>query len=496
MFKHSLLLLFLFPLILSGQASSINLTALPAEINTTNHEELGRWSVDGKTLFFTRLNRFNNNTTAAIFAAQFESKGKLIAVERFPFDSTYRGGGLTISPDGKKLIFAAYGRKDGFGDYDLYLSTRTNGNWSSPQNMGPAINGQRWESHPSFGVDGTSVYFTSTQPGGMGGGDIWVARETSPGHWSKAVNAGPGINTPNNEGSPYIHFDGRTIYFMRDGNEGMGGYDLYIAHMGIDGKWKPAENMGSAINTNSNEGGLALYPDGVTAIITKATPNQGNELYEFELPVLYQSTPVQALRVKVTDTATNKPVRAQLEVFDTNGKDTIRQSQIADEKGNITVTLDRNKSYGVIASAEGYVMNSTNLQATNEPSRELNVKMISLASSVSKTMALQNIFFETGSYSILSSSEPELNSLARTLQNNPGMKIEIRGHTDNVGDAMSNQLLSENRAKAVLTYLTGKGIPATRITYKGFGEKQPLASNDTEEGRKQNRRTEFVITTL
>jgi|WetSurMetagenome_2_1015567.scaffolds.fasta_scaffold84630_2 outer membrane protein OmpA-like peptidoglycan-associated protein len=496
MIKYFILLTLLFPLMLSGQSTSIKLTALPQEINTTNHEELGRWSVDGKTLIFTRLNRFTNNNPAAIFAAQFESNGKLIAVEKFPFDSTYRGGGLTISPDGKKLIFAAYGRNDGFGDYDLYLSTSTKGGWSAPQNMGPTINGQRWESHPSFGADGTSVYFTSNRPGGMGGSDIWIGYETSPGHWTKLVNAGPGINTPNNEGSPFVHFDGRTLYFMRDGNEGMGGYDLYISHMGIDGQWKPAQNMGSSINSNSNEGGLAVHPDGKTALITKSTPDRGNELYEFELPVAYQSVPVQALHVNVTDAATNKPVRAQLDVFDFNGNDTIRKSQLSDEKGNITVTLDRNISYGIIASATGYIMNSSNLPATNEASRNLNVKMISLAASVSKTMTLQNIFFETGSYSILSSSQPELNSLVKTLKENPSMKIEIRGHTDNVGDENANQLLSENRAEAVFSYLTGKGIAATRITYKGFGEKQPVASNDTEEGRKQNRRTEFVITSL
>jgi hypothetical protein len=387
--KYSLLLILLFPLILSGQSPAIKLTALPASINSADNEELGRWSLDGKTLLFTRTGA----KESSLYAAKFESKGKLISTEKFPFDSTYRGGGHAISPDGKNLIFASSRRKDGFGSSDLYWSQLRNGTWSPPQNMGPSINGQKWDGEPAFGTDGSSFYFTSNRPGGIGGYDIWIVRETSPGHWSNAVNAGPGVNTPNNEGSPFVHFDGRTIYFMRDGNEGMGGYDLYIAHMGIDGKWKPAENMGSLINSNSNEGGLSLYPDGVTALITRATPDRGNELYEFELPPVYRSTPVQALHVNVTDGATKKPVRAQLEVFDFNGMDTIRQSQIADEKGNITVTLDRNMSYGIIASADGYVMNSTNLQPTNDPSRNLNVKMISLASSVSKTMALQNIFF-------------------------------------------------------------------------------------------------------
>ncbi len=495
MIRYSIVLILLFPLILSGQTSSIKLTALPPSINTTDHEELGRWSVDGKTLIFTRLSRSGNNQ-ASLFAAQFDPAGNLISVDKFPFDTSYQGGGHAISPDGKNIVFTACNRNDGFGGCDLYLSKLHNGVWSSPQNMGPIFNGQGWDSQPAYGADGTSIYFTSNRPGGMGGSDIWIARETSPGHWTKLVNAGPGINTPNNEGSPFIHFDGRTMYFMRDGNEGMGGYDLYISHMGIDGQWKPAQNMGSAINSGGNEGGLSVHPDGKTALITKSTLNQGNELYEFELPPEYQSVPVQALHVNVIDAETNKPVRAQLEVFDINGNDTIRKSQLADEKGNITVTLDRNISYGIISSADGYIMNSTHLPATPEPSRNLQLKMVTLAASVSKSIGLQNIFFDTGSFSILPSSEPELNSLVKTLQNNPTMKIEIRGYTDNVGDETSNQLLSENRARAVYMYLAGKGISPERITYTGWGESHPIADNSTEDGRKQNRRTEFVITTL
>jgi outer membrane protein OmpA-like peptidoglycan-associated protein len=368
-----------------------------------------------------------------------------------------------------------------------------NGKWTTAQNMGPSINGQKWDGEPAFGMDGTSFYFTSNRPGGFGGYDIWMVKETSTGLWSAPVNAGPGINTPNNEGSPFIHFDGRTMYFMRNGNGGLGGYDLFISHAGIDGKWKTAVNMGGAINSNSDEGGLALYPDGVTALITRATPGNGNDLFEFELPVNLRSTPVQALQVNIVDDQTKKPVHAQLVVFDINGNDTIRKSQLADEKGNITVTLDRNVSYGIIATADGYVLNSTHLPATDESLRYLNLKMTSLASSKDKPITLQNIFFETGSYILSASSGSELQLVLGMLQKSPNLKMQIRGHTDNVGDEASNQLLSENRAKAVYDYLIAKGIPASQLSYKGFGETLPVASNDTAEGREKNRRTDFVL---
>lgn len=482
------ILIFVFPFLLYGQSKTVNMISMQPSINTSENDELGRWSVDGKTLLFTR-----RGPGLGLYAAKFETKGKLITVEKFPFDSTYRGGGHTISSDGKKIIFAAGNRQDGFGSSDLYVSTLLNGKWTAAQNMGPSINGQKWDGEPAFGMDGTSFYFTSNRPGGFGGYDIWMVKETSPGHWSGPVNAGPGINTPNNEGSPFIHFDGRTMYFMRDGNEGMGGFDLYVSHVGIDGKWKTANNMGSSINTASNEGGLSLYPDGVTALITRSTPTNGSDLFEFELPVNLRSTPVQALQVNVMDDQTKKPVRAQLVVFDFNGNDTIRKSQLADEKGNITVTLDRNVSYGIVATADGYVLNSTNLPATSESLRYLNLKMTSLASSKDKPMTLQNVFFETGSYILSPSSTPELQSLLLMLEKNPGMKMQIRGHTDNVGDKASNQLLSENRAKAVYQYLVEKGIESSRLSYKGFGETVPVASNETPGGRQQNRRTDFLL---
>ncbi|MGB4848248.1 MAG: OmpA family protein, partial [Saprospiraceae bacterium] len=220
---------------------------------------------------------------------------------------------------------------------------------------------------------------------------------------------------------------------------------------------------------------------------------QQNDLFEFKLPEQFQSEPIQALYVNVTDEETNNPVTARLEIFEINKNDTIRNSQQADEKGNITITLDRNKAYGLIASAKGYIMNSSNLKATLEASRKLDIKMIPLASSEKKTIALQNIFFESGSSILLPSSIPELNKLKQTLQTNAGMKIEIRGYTDNVGTEESNLRLSEARAVSVFQYLKDKGIDKNRLSYKGFGETSPVANNETESGRQQNRRTEFFI---
>ena len=468
---------------------SITLIPVSDKINTPHHEYLGRWTLDGKQVIFTR--RINEQED--LFIASFNKDGVLMTIEELPFNSEFNEAGHAISPDGKNLIFTSCDRKDGLGGCDLYLSVRKENQWTTPVNMGPAFNTPGWDSQPVFGLDGLSIYFTSNRAGGFGGSDIWMLHEISRGKWSKPINAGPQINTANNEESPFLHFDGRTMYFMRDGKDGLGGFDLYFAHQGIDGKWLSAENMKAPINSGTDEGALAVHPDGRNAMITRMTSEQKNDLFQFELPAKFQSRPVQVLYVHVTDAKSMLPVRARLDIFDINKSDTIRLSQWADENGNITVTLNRNESYGLISSAENYIMHSTNLHADTGAIRRLEIKMVALAESVDKTIVLENIFFETGSARLLPSSHPELNKLVWTLRNNAGMQIEIRGHTDNVGSDHDNQSLSEARAKSVYQYLIDRGIASTRLSYKGFGETKPVASNETHEGRQQNRRTEFVV---
>ncbi len=489
MIRFSVLFLLVFPLIIQGQTNSISVKALPEVINTTQNEELGRWNVDGRSMIFTRL----TSQRKYLCIARFDSLRALISVEEFPFDSTYVGGGHTLSPDGKNLVFTLCNRPDGFGGCDLYRSDLKNGKWSTPTNMGPGFNSSSWESQPVFGLDGLSIYFASSRLGGYGGSDIWMAREISPNVWSKSMNVGSGINTSDHEGSPFIHFDGQSMYFMRDGKAGLGGFDLYISHLGANGQWETAENLGSPINSADNDGGFALHPDGKTALITRATTSRQNDLFEFELPSPFQSSPVQVVYVKVLDQENGKPVKAQLEIFDVNENNSLRTSQWSDDHGNIIVTLERNKSYGLIASANNYIIHSSNLPADDSEVRNLSIKMLPMASSADKTIGLQNIFFETGSHALLPSSTNELNILVRVMKNTPGMKIEIMGHTDNVGEEEFNQKLSKSRAKAVYDYLLDSGIESSRLTYKGYGESKPVADNATEEGKRMNRRTEFKI---
>ena len=469
--------------------NTITFTSFDDDINTPNHESLGRWTLDGQTMIFTRLLGEQED----IFFATYDSVAHIWKIEDFPFNTSDREGAHAISPDGKYLIFTSCLRHDSHGSCDLYLSYKQQDQWTKPVNMGPVFNSSAWEGQPCFGLDGLSLFFSSGRPGGFGGRDIWYVYQISAGKWSVPINAGPEINTADDEESPFVHFDGQTIYFMRNGKQGLGGYDLYMSHRMLNGKWESALNLGAPINSGADEGALTLHPDGKRAIITRMTEKAKNDLFEFEMPEKFQSVPQQALRVTITDVVTGKPVRARLEVFEVSEFDTIRYSQWTDEEGQISSAIGANKSYGVMAIAEGYIMYSANLDPDTTALRLLDIKLIPLTSSVDKVIVLQNVFFETGSAALLPTSEPELNKLLWTLRKNTEMKMEIRGHTDNVGEEQVNQKLSEARAKAVYDYLTGRGIETSRLTFIGFGESQPVADNNTPVGRKQNRRTEFKV---
>ncbi|MEO5905617.1 MAG: OmpA family protein, partial [Saprospiraceae bacterium] len=460
-------------------------------VNSTSDEALGRWTLDGRSVIFTRhLDRQED-----LFTSQFDDDGKLLKVGELSFNSEFNEGGHAISPDGKYIVFTSCDRI-GMGSCDLFLSVMKEGEWTKPINMGPSFNSAAWDGQPVFGLDGKSIYFASTRSGGFGGSDIWMVRQLSKEKWSAPMNVGRPINTADNDESPFISFDGRTIYFMRDGKGGIGGYDLYLARLGIDGKWKDVENMGSPINSSSDEGALAVHPDGKRALITRLTDDRRNDLFEFELPEQFRSSPVQVVYLHLNDADTRNPVKGRIELIDVIGTDTIRTSQLGDEKGIITISAEKNKTYGVIATAGGYIMHSTSLPVDTGAVRHIDIEMTALVNVSSKTFVLRNIFFETGSAKLLASSNTELNRLQQTLQENKSMKIEIHGHTDNVGSDPDNQVLSESRAKSVYQYLIDRGIDAGRLSFKGFGEMQPVASNETEAGRKKNRRTEFFVVSI
>ncbi len=466
----------------------LDLIPMPGEINTAAHEALGRWTLDARQFIFTRREDEHED----IYLATLDSMGHPVKVEAWTWNTAMNEGAHAISPDGTYLIFTACNMPDGRGSCDLYMAVRRGEHWAQPRNMGAPINGPSWEGQPCFGLDGQTLFFSSSQPGGYGGRDIWRTTQRSPGKWNTPVNAGPGVNTAADEESPYVHFDGRTMYFMRNGKDGLGGYDLYIARMGIDGLFEKAENMGAPINSGADEGALSLHPDGERAVITRLTEDRKNDLFTFTLPMKWRATPSQALHIALSDAQTGQPVQGRLELFEIIDDDT-RLSQPADEKGKLTLALTRDTEYGILALADGYYPLSISLTASDAADRTLAIPLEPITLTTT-TLVFENILFESGSATLLPAAAHELNQLSRLLLEHPAYHAEIRGHTDDVGDATENQSLSVARANAVRDELVRSTIDPGRLTTIGFGEAQPVADNKTAEGRRKNRRTEVLIT--
>ncbi len=506
--------------------------ALGNLVNTYNSEYLPSITADGELLIYTTRIWGQEDFYVSKNVDGVWQRGKPIGE---PVNTEYNEGAQSISADGKMLVFTACNRKDtGYGSCDIYYSEIKNGEWMRPRNIGKAINTAGWESQPCLTPDGKAIYFASEREGTKGSKDLWVSYKQENGRWGKPKNLGDVINTPDEEQSPFIHPDGQTLYFMSRGHEGMGGHDLFMSRKDANGKWMKPVNLGYPINTKASEGSIFVSLDGKTAYFAtdrqekgvegsafdKKDSNKNTDLYKFELYEAARPQPVTYVKATVFDEITKKRLKAKIDFVNlTTGKSHI--SAVTDENGEFLVCLPMGQNYALNVNKKQYLFHSENFELTELRDLEkpfilkIGLQKIKISSPLivsnkpkpvqkpeenkplplpkAKPIILKNIFFETAKATLRPESITELNQLKKLLEDNPTMKIQINGHTDNVGSDSDNQLLSENRAKAVRDYLIQNGITSTRISYKGYGESQPIDTNDTSEGRQLNRRTEFIV---
>ncbi len=470
-------------------------------VNSPADEYLPSLTADGGTMIFTRRDFIDEN----FYQSEYKN-GKWATAEPLEGVNTNQNEGAQhISPDGSWLVFTACNRRDdgSQGSCDLYWSQLKSGTWTKPVPFSAAINSSDWDAQPCISADGKTLFFSSMRAGGKGGRDLWLTTRQPGGKWSKPENLGAGINTDLDEQTPFLHPDGQTLYFTSDGLPGMGENDLYLVRRQPDGTWGTPQNLGYPINTKANEGTLTVSLDGRTAYFAanRAGSQGGIDIYQFELPANARPQPVTYAQAKVKDAVTGKPLVAKVEFTDLKtGQSYVSANTKAD--GSFLVCLPAGKDYALNVNKEKYLFYSENFNLTETATFDkpflLNIELQpigdeSAAVASSKPIALRNVFFETGSAALLPSSSAELDRLAALLAEVPSLRIQINGHTDNVGDDAFNQKLSEARAKSVYDYLIAKNIPGDRLKYKGFGESQPVESNDTVEGKGRNRRTEFVV---
>jgi outer membrane protein OmpA-like peptidoglycan-associated protein len=466
---------------------------LGPEINTGDDEYLPAITADESTLIFTR--KIDNNED---FYKSVKVNGKWQTATYLSDQINtprYNEGAQSITQDGKVLFFTGCNRPDGLGRCDIYIATKKGDDWNKPFDISPPINTSGWESQPSISADGRTLYFVSNRKGGYGGYDIWKSTLSDKG-WSQPENLGPNINTSFDEQSPFIHPDDSTLYFCSNGWPGLGGMDLFVSHLSKDGKWQKPVNLGYPINSNGDENGLTLTATGAYAFFAsnKLNGQGGFDIYTFELPPALRPHEVTYVKGIVLDAVTKQPLESAVEIIDLAKNNPVYQDYSSADQGDFLATLTTGKNYGLNIAKNGYLFYSANFSLVGHETRNpFNITAYLQPIEVGNKVVLNNIFFDTNRSDIKPESKPELQKLIDFLNLNPTVRIEISGHTDNVGSNQANQVLSENRAKQVYQYLIANGIKADRLSFKGYGEMQPIAGNDTDEGRSKNRRTEFKI---
>ena len=482
---------------------------LGSGVNTDRDEYYPCITADQGTLLFTRLvkdERAYQGKQEDFFIAN-QSGGKWSeATPIREINTPSNEGAPTLSADGNTLIFTACeladgswgGNRQGVGSCDLFYSYRTSTGWSPSQNIGQGINTGSWESQPSYSADGQTLYFVRGKRSARGPveQDIYYCYLNEKGQWSAPQKVPGRINTDFAEESVMIHPDGRTLYFSSNGHPGMGGLDIYMSRMLPDGSWDTPVNLGYPINTHKDENSLQVTRDGTIALFASERDGGygGLDLYQFELHPLARPERVTYVQGIVQDKLSFKRLEANLELIDLSTGKTVVRAYSDESNGRFLLCIPSGKDYALNVSKEGYLFHSENFSLKNyfsEKPYELDVRLQKLKPGAQ--IVLENVFFETNSYALKPESRVELDKLVSLLAANPQRKVEIGGHTDNVGSDEANLQLSDNRAKSVVEYLVSKGIDAGRLTYKGYGETQPIADNESDEGRAKNRRTEFRV---
>jgi len=485
-----------------ANSDDINLKPFPSPINSSNSEYLPQWTIDESKVIFTRRLHGQEDLIEGIWDGK-----KYVTQAMTELNGPLNEGAHTISADGSILIYTYCDKRVGLGSCDLFRSSRQDdGTWSDPVNMGRRINTPSWDGQPSLSADGRFLFFVSSRDGGLGGRDIWASRREKGGRWSNPINLGPNVNTAGNEASPFIHADGKTLYMRSNGRLSMGGYDIYKSTL-EEGKWTESTHLGSPINTTGEDGALAISLDGTRGFYAsdnyQGVQSNQLDLYEFDLPLAYRPSPMTFVKGRVTDRDSSVPLSARVKVTyldDSKFKSYYR----TDIDGNFLAAIPVGIPTLLHVSSEGYAFYSDHISypevrySVDPYEVDLSLEKLRHPSTTTEVetmepIVLRNIFFETGSAELLSSSDEEINTVYQLLQDQQSISIEIIGHTDNVGSDQDNQALSLKRSEAVRQAIIDKGADGSRITAIGLGETSPIDTNDTADGRARNRRTELVI---
>jgi outer membrane protein OmpA-like peptidoglycan-associated protein len=445
---------------------------------------------------------------------------------------------VALSPDGSKMIVYI----DDNGDGNLYESVKKNNEWSKPKKLDDDICSPYHESSAWYSPDGNKLYFVSDRP--LDGKknepkdkDIYVASwNKAKSRWENVVRLSETINSKYDEDGVFIHPDGKTMYFSSQGHETMGGYDIFYSVLQETGTWSKPVNVGYPLNTPDDDVFFVVSASGKYAYMTSFREDGFGEkdLYKvtflgeakqpslntedillassgipvsekvIEQKIEVRKSEMALLKGIVRDAKTNKPLEASIELINNESNTIIAEFTSDATTGKFLVALPAGKNYGIAVKVNGYLFHSENFEIPRESDyQEFSKDVFMKKIEVGEVIVLRNIFFDLNKYSLRKESQNELDRLTKLLQDNPSIRIQISGHTDSRGSATLNKELSANRAKAVVDYLVTKGIDKKRLESQGFGKDQPIVTDEAiakmksekakEEAHQSNRRTEFKI---
>ena len=493
-------------------------------LNTRWDEYLAALTPDGSSIYFTRRskkkNKYDGPGAQLRSVEEFSSAvstGEHQGMPAFeegtaleaPFNTQYNEGGPSITADNRFMVFTICERnpKTGAQNCDLYYTTYEYGVWNGIRPMPEGINRpESWESQPSISPNGDILYFTSDRKGGYGGLDLYRSTKDANGNWGVPENLGAAVNTKKNEKSPFIHPDSESLYFASDGHPGMGGYDLFKIQIAQgSAQWGKPMNLGYPINTGSDEIGMMVTLDGQKAYFASNKINQSNgwDIYFFDLYEAVQPEEVVLVRgqLKIDQFASDEDPKVLLKNSVTGES---QQLQLSHDDNSFTAVVKKEEAQQVLVQVEAKkaafsaapLRLSPNFEDEGLHKNEVYIDLEHKDLESGEAYPIPHILFETASDRLDAQSELLIASFAEYLLLAPSLRVQIQGHTDNVGDAGANLDLSQRRAKRVAQTIIDLGVSSSRITYRGYGEKRPVASNDSEAGRAQNRRTVFVVTAL
>lgn len=450
-----------------------------------------------------------------IYVSDYANSKWSLPQNAYDMNSTSHDATAGLSSDGTIL----YVYKSAGGNR-LFESNLVNNSYSFPREMPNAINDGLKQASAALTFDKTTLYFTSSREDGYGGQDIYVSKKDAKDRWQDAVNIGATINTPYDEEGVFITPDGKTLYFSSRGHNTMGGFDIFKTNW-VDGKWSNPENLGYPINTPDDDVFFSMAASGQRGYYSSKKKDGfgGHDIYIITFlgaakPMILSSgklllaytepsalpqpeAPIEqntTLSGNILDATTQVALQATIEIVDNSKNELMASFESNSSTGAYLISLQPGKNYGISVNKQDYLFHSENFDIPEDAvAKQIKKDILLKKVEVGTRIVLNNIFYDFNKATLRPESEAELDRLYKLLNENPTLKIEISGHTDNVGSASYNQKLSESRAKSVVNYLLDKGINNTRLTFKGYGFNRPVAGNDTEEGRQQNRRTEFEI---